>query len=312
MWRGTSLRLLRADHGGACRSWSRSRHANRQCRVGRRHVVKVERMVDFPTDGKPISATRASPTRSTSNPAPSWLPAFGGARSSVRYLASLARSEQRCDMVALLICVREISFSMSLIFSTMVDMLSTTASLTMDSGGDTPTLRNSRMAFPKLGDLRLHVLYPHTANMLLSFLALPLALNHGHREISSTPRPSIVKSPLPHTYLSIEDLPKSYDIRNLNGRSLATDNRNQHIPQYCGSCWAHAATSALSDRINILRNGTTPFVHLAPQVHCAFCLYPPFTLPPSLPASMLPCCWKLVTACRFSSTASRPPTRARE
>jgi len=97
-----------------------------------------------------------------------------------------------------------------------------------------------------------------------------LAFNHGHREISASPRPSIIKSPLPHTYLKPSDLPNSYDIRNLNGRSLATDNRNQHIPQYCGSCWAHAATSALSDRINILRNGTTPFVHLAPQVlvHC--------------------------------------------
>ena len=34
----------------------------------------------------------------------------------------------------------------------------------------------------------------------------------------------------------------------------------------CGSCWAHAATSSLSDRINILRGGVTPFVHLAPQV----------------------------------------------
>ena len=34
----------------------------------------------------------------------------------------------------------------------------------------------------------------------------------------------------------------------------------------CGSCWAHAATSSLSDRINIARDGVTPFVHLAPQV----------------------------------------------
>jgi C1A family cysteine protease len=89
---------------------------------------------------------------------------------------------------------------------------------------------------------------------MLSTFAV-LAVNHGHRDISPHPRPSIVKSPLPHTY--IQDLPKSYDIRAM---TLATDNRNQHIPQYCGSCWAHAATSALSDRINIMRNGTTPFV----------------------------------------------------
>ena len=48
-----------------------------------------------------------------------------------------------------------------------------------------------------------------------------LAFNHGHREVSPTPKPNIIKSPLPHTYLKPSDLPKSYDIRNLNGKSLA-------------------------------------------------------------------------------------------
>ena len=157
-------------------------------------------------------------------------------------------------------------------------------------------------------------------------------------------------------------MPASYDIRDIGGKSLATDNRNQHIPQvrgspraalpythcavlpletelllqlrcsssgerpppsacrptgafrmeqrcscsrlllhsaapvgcsrapetltlrltlctqYCGSCWAHAATSSLSDRINILRGGATPFVHLAPQVlvNCVTVRPPPF------------------------------------
>jgi cathepsin X len=90
--------------------------------------------------------------------------------------------------------------------------------------------------------------------------------NHGHQYVPYEERAQVVKSPLPHTYLKPGSLPTSYDIRDLNGKSLATDNRNQHIPQYCGSCWAHAATSALSDRINILRGGASPFTHLAPQV----------------------------------------------
>lgn len=64
-------------------------------------------------------------------------------------------------------------------------------------------------------------------------------------------------SPLPHTYISESDLPESFTWGDMNGKgeSYLTRTLNQHIPQYCGSCWAHGALSSLSDRIKIARKG---------------------------------------------------------
>lgn len=58
---------------------------------------------------------------------------------------------------------------------------------------------------------------------------------------------------------------------NVNGKSYITRSLNQHIPQYCGSCWAHGAISSLGDRIKIARNATGDEINLSIQhiLNCA-------------------------------------------
>mmetsp|Transcript_5796 Transcript_5796/g.8710 ORF Transcript_5796/g.8710 Transcript_5796/m.8710 type:complete len:175 (+) Transcript_5796:40-564(+) len=48
-------------------------------------------------------------------------------------------------------------------------------------------------------------------------------------------------------------LPKAFSWLTFQGKSHITRSLNQHLPTYCGSCWAHAAVSVLADRIKILR-----------------------------------------------------------
>jgi len=74
----------------------------------------------------------------------------------------------------------------------------------------------------------------------------------------------LVLNPLPQ--VGLEDLPASFWWGNVDGKNFLTYQRNQHIPIYCGSCWAFSATSALSDRIKIMRKAAWPDINLSPQV----------------------------------------------
>jgi cathepsin X len=78
-------------------------------------------------------------------------------------------------------------------------------------------------------------------------------------------KPRHVTAPEPFQYMDLNALPTSVDWRNVNGINLVTKDLNQHIPQYCGSCWCHGAMSSLADRIKIMRNGAWPDFNLAIQ-----------------------------------------------
>ncbi len=80
-------------------------------------------------------------------------------------------------------------------------------------------------------------------------------------------RPSLEKVPeVILTALEPVDLPENFAWGNVNGVNYLTNIKNQHIPQYCGSCWAQAASSSMSDRIKIMRKAAWPDINIAPQV----------------------------------------------
>merc|ERR1712127_1090638 len=80
------------------------------------------------------------------------------------------------------------------------------------------------------------------------------------------------------------ELPTNVDWRDMNGTNFLSWNKNQHIPVYCGSCWAQGTTSALADRFNIMLGDENPTpVALDAQVivnceagdKCKDCTWPP-------------------------------------
>lgn len=97
----------------------------------------------------------------------------------------------------------------------------------------------------------------------------------GHRAASCYVEPvewpqELVTTPRPHEVLALSDVPRDFDWRNKSGVNYCTSARNQHIPQYCGSCWAMSSSSAFADRIRIARKSAFPDYMIAVQtlVHC--------------------------------------------
>jgi len=90
---------------------------------------------------------------------------------------------------------------------------------------------------------------PTTLALLLQIMSAYAAFKSGLvlkdpqevGEVVLTPRPKV------------DNLPTGWDWRE---KGLLTADLHQHIPTYCGSCWAHAAMSSIADRIKIQTNGT--------------------------------------------------------
>lgn len=61
-------------------------------------------------------------------------------------------------------------------------------------------------------------------------------------------------------------IPENFTWSNVDGVNYLTKIWNQHIPQYCGSCWAFAATNVLNDRIKIAREAAWPDIELSQQI----------------------------------------------
>lgn len=63
----------------------------------------------------------------------------------------------------------------------------------------------------------------------------------------------------------VEELPQQFDWSSVAGKSYLVGSWNQHIPKYCGSCFAHGTLMSLNDRIKVAKDGKGPEIMLSRQ-----------------------------------------------
>jgi cathepsin X len=68
----------------------------------------------------------------------------------------------------------------------------------------------------------------------------------------------VITRPMSWEQVDPNALPDNWDWRNKDGTNYLSWSVNQHIPVYCGSCWAQGTTSAIADRFNIVMDNKNP------------------------------------------------------
>jgi cathepsin X len=83
----------------------------------------------------------------------------------------------------------------------------------------------------------------------IGLVALSLSANAWYIRPAQMPRATADAAHF-QAWPKAASLPASFDWRQ---ETTVSPIRSQYIPQWCGSCWAHAVTSALADRVIIAR-----------------------------------------------------------
>lgn len=113
-------------------------------------------------------------------------------------------------------------------------------------------------------------------NWILFFILIPdfgLSIHvdrkgQGHKEKHNN-------IPLSHHAKQLESLPKhklptnfdwqSVKVKNGETKNFLTASWNQHIPEYCGSCWLHGSLASVNDRFKVLAKAHTIDILLSRQ-----------------------------------------------